>query len=153
MGLEITPSPYWKNQISFPDESFLADPISQDSPVWVKFTTLLLEDYDPNLVYFQDCQQYIFHYDFAAALLDPFVGMLPNDYNQVTLYQQGQQASLGTVIMPPFTGSPLSPDYLEYGIQFVRHDPYTKEEIRDMFNLIKSNIIADPNVTAFYFPA
>ncbi len=152
LGLEITPSPYWKNQISFPDDSFLADRVYQDDPAWVKFTTLILEDYDPNLVYFQDCQQYIFHYDFATTLLNPFVGITPTEYSQVSLYQQGQQASLGTVIMPPVSGFPPAPVYLEYGIQFVRYDAYTKEEIRDMFNLVKSNIIADPNVMAFYFP-
>lgn len=143
---DITPSVFWKNYIDFPDDPFLRSGTPGSNMKWVKLTTLILEDYDPNLVYFQDCQEYVFHYDFATELLDPFVGMSPAEYYQVSLYEQGQQASLGAVITPAEEG------ILEYGIQFVRYDPYTREEIRDMFNLVKPNIIADQNVTAFYFP-
>jgi len=149
-GDTITPSQYWKNQIEFPDDSFCSETGGIGGSEWVKFTIILLENYDSNLVYFQDCRKYIFHYDFAAACLDPFMGMTANEYYQVALYEQGQQAAMGTVIMPPLTGS--EPDFQEYGIQFVRQDPYTREEIVDMFNLVKANISADPDVTAFYFP-
>jgi len=149
----ITPSPFWKNQIVFPEDPFCiqAGPLDPPPPVWVKFTILLT---DPDTVYFQDGHEYLFHYDFATELLDPFVGMAANDYDQITLYEQGQQAILGAVIMPPVPiAYPPPPQVMEYGIQFLRNDPYSKETIRDLFNVVKANVIADPGVQAFYFPA
>jgi len=142
----ITPSVYWKSQIDLPNEPFLAEEISESEPGWVKFTTLILAGYNPNTVYFQDSKEYVFHYDFATEVLDPFIGMGPAEYEQVSLYEAGQQASLGTVIVPG------DDSISEYAIQFTRNDPYLKEEIRDMFNAVKASIIADPNSQAFYFP-
>ena len=150
-GQTITPSPYWTNQIVYPNEPFRVAGTSASDPDWVKLT-ILLAPYDPNIVYFQDSRAYTFHYHFATEVLDPFIGMSPSEYDQVTLYEHGQQAILGAVIMPP-TGCyppPLNPP--EYGIQFVRLDPYTREEIAEMFNVVKASIIADPGVQAFYFP-
>ncbi|MHC4656983.1 MAG: hypothetical protein ACYS91_18485, partial [Planctomycetota bacterium] len=69
-GEDITPSPYWKNQISFPNEPFRVVGSSASEPDWVKFT-IILPPYDPNIVYYQDCQEYTFHYHFATELLDP----------------------------------------------------------------------------------
>jgi hypothetical protein len=151
-GETITPSPYWKNQMSFPDEPFRVVGGSASDPDWVKFT-IILSPYDANVVYYQDCQQYTFHYHFATDLLDPFVGMSASEYDQITLYEQGQEAVLGAVIMPPTFGYPPPPAFPEYGIQFVRQDPYTKEEIAEMFNVVKASIIAEPGVQAFYFPS
>lgn len=151
-GRTITPSPYWTNQIVYPNEPFRVVGTSASDPDWVKFT-ILLEPYNPNIVYFQDSQAYTFHYHFATELLDPFIGMSPIEYDQVTLYEQGQQAILGAVIMPPTSGYLPPPALPEYGIQFVRQDPYTREEIAEMFNMVKASIIADPGVQAFYFPS
>jgi len=149
---EIPPSPYWKTEIVFPDDPFRAAPTYDGQPGWVKFT-ILTEPYDPNICYFQDSNEYVFHYDFARDLLPPFLGMTPAQFDQATLYQTGQQAILGAVIMPPNTGWPTPFPYPEYGIQFVRRDPYTKEQIAQMFDIVKLGIVADPNVQAFYFPA
>jgi hypothetical protein len=148
----VPPSPYWKNQIVFPDEPFRVQGTSTNDPDWVKFT-ILLAPYEPNIVYFQDCRKYTFHYNFAVELLPPFYGMTPQQFDQATLYELGQQAILGAVIMPPSGGYPPPPPYQEYGIQFVRRDPYTKEEIAELFNIVKAGITADPNVRAFYFPS
>ena len=139
----------WKNQVIFPDDSFCSPGISTGDPGWVKFTIKLD---DPGTVYFQDSQLYPLHYDFATTVLAPFIGMSPEQYYMVTLYELNQQASLGAVIMPPLNGFPPETNFAEYGIQFVRYDPYTKEEIRDMFNVVKANITAPLNVQAFYFP-
>ena len=137
----------WKNQVIFPDDTFCAPAISTGDSGWVKFTIKLD---DPGTVYFQDSRLYVLHYDFATSVLEPFIGMGAAQYYSVTLYEDGQLAALGTVIMPPISGS--EPDYAEYGIQFIRQDAYTREEIRDMFNIVKACVIADPNVKAFYFP-
>ena len=144
----IAPSPFWKSEITFPDDPFRVPGSSASEPGWVKFT-ILLEPYDPNTVYYQDSREYTFHYHFA---LNPFFGMTPEEFDQATLFEEGQQAVLGAVIMPPTGGYPPPLAYPEYGIQFVRQDPYTKEEIADMFNVVKASILADPGVQAFYFP-
>lgn len=149
-GQTITPSPYWKNQIAFPNDSFCARGISKDSARWVKFT-ILLEPYDPNIVYFQDSRKYVFHFNFAAENLDPFLGMTSQQFNAVTLSEQDQQAVLGTVVLPPLSTASES-KFNEYGIQFVRQEPYEREQIRDMFDLVKANVAAPPDVQAFYFP-
>jgi len=146
----ITPSAYWKHQVVFPDDSFCARGISRDSARWVKFT-ILLDPYDPNVVYFQDSRKYVFHYNFAVENLDPFVGMTSQQFNAVTLSAQNQQAVLGTVVLPPLDRD-SQPAFQEYGIQFVRQEPYDREEIKRMFELVKANVQAPADVQAFYFP-
>ncbi len=145
-------SSYWKNRIVFPDEPFRAPAALPNEPRWVKFT-ILLPPYDPNVVYFQDCREYTFHYDFATEWLTPFLGMSRRQFDEATLYEETQQAVLGAVLMPPDTGWPPPPEYPEYGIQFVRRDPYPREQIALMFDVVKSSVISDPAVQAFYFPA
>jgi hypothetical protein len=149
-GQTIAPSSYWKNQIAFPDDAFCAYRTEGGSS-WVKLT-ILLKPYDPNVVYFQDSKRYRFHYDFAVKHLSPFGGMTTQQFNAATLREKDQQAVLGSVILPPLIGSPPRPEFQEYGIQFVRQDPYTREEIRDMFHLVRSCVVAPPEVQAFYFP-
>ena len=110
---DVTPSPFWKNQIVFASDPFIYgnDPFSPPAAAagesgWVKFTILRLAPYDPNVVYFQDSSTYTFHYDFATTWLDPFIGMGLNNFYQVTLYPEAQQAILGTVLFPPSHGFP-----------------------------------------------
>jgi hypothetical protein len=150
----ITPSPYWKNDVAFPYDAFCDRGISKESTKWIKFT-ILREPYDPNVVYFQNCSKsdFAFHYSFAAQLLDPFLGMTAQQFNAVTLFEKEQRAVLGTVILPPAAVWPTEPRFREYGIQFVRQDPFTREQIRDLFNLVKSHVAAPADVQAFYFPA
>jgi hypothetical protein len=138
------PQAPWKNQISFPDEPFQ----SWTSPPFVKFTIITKEGSDPNVVYFQDSGRYEYHFDFALENLPPFIGMTIEEFDSVTLHAAGQQAVLGAVILPPWH----DPPYNEYGIQLVRNDPYTREEVVKLFNIVTRGIIADPNVTAWYFP-
>ena len=151
-GPAAKPSPYWKNQITFPDDPFRIAGASSSEPGWIKFT-ILLEPYDPNIVYFQDSHKYTFHYHFAIELLEPFVGMSREQFDRATLYRQGRKAVLGAVIMPPVGGYPPPPSYPEYGIQFVGQDAYSKEEIAALFKIVKAGTLADPSVQAFYFPA
>ena len=146
----IAPSPYMKNAITFPDDAFCARGISRDSVRWLKFT-ILLDPYDANVVYFQDSRNYVFHYTFANEWLEPFQGLTTDQFNRLTLFAEGQQAVLGTVIFPPSeqaTGTRID----EYGIQFVRQDPYPRETIRELFFRVQACIDADDDVQAFYFP-
>lgn len=145
--IEIPPSEFWRDYLEFPDDPFKSDVISQNDPGWVKFTMIQVPPYNPDTVYFQDSKAYPFHYEFATEFLTPFIGMTSNQYNQVSLYAAGQQAALGAVIMSADTS------IKEYGIQFIRYDAYTKEEIAAMFNAVKASIAAAPDVQAFYFPS
>jgi hypothetical protein len=144
-GRDEEPGAAWKSQIGFPDEPFQ----SWTSPPFVKFTIITKEGYDPNLVHFQDSTRYEYHFDFALEQLEPFIGMTVEEFDRVTLHAAGQEAVLGAVIFPPWH----DPPYNEYGIQLVRNDPYTREEVAKYFDLVRASVIAEPNVTAFYFPS
>jgi hypothetical protein len=135
--------PAWKNQLTLPDEPFQ----SWTLPPFVKFTIITKPPFDPNVVYFQDSARYKFHYGFALECLEPFIGMTLEQFDAVTLHAANQQAVLGAVILPPWH----DPPFLEYGIQLVRLDPYTREETAKYFQLVKDAIVADPNVKAYYF--
>lgn len=146
----VSPSPFWKNTIQFPNDPFRNAPDGDDGISWVKFTILTC---DPTTVYFQDSNSYVFHYNFATEVLDPFLGFSLEEYNNVSLFAEGQQAILGVVLIPPYLNNfPPVPDFPEYGIQFVRQDPFTAQEIVDLFNVVKANVIADPGIDAIYFP-
>jgi hypothetical protein len=144
-----TTSTDYKNRITFPTDT-CAYFAQEGDPTWVKFTILLPPD--ESNVYFQYGKKYMYHYNFAVKCLKPFIGMTLEQFNAATLSGDNQQAVLGTVILPPTSGAPAQAKFNEYGIQFVRQDPYTREQVRDMFNLIKSLVAAPPEVQALYFP-
>lgn len=142
--IDITPSPDWKNEINFPFDPFVAWPPQYDSPSWVKFTVLM---HDPTKVYYQDSLKFPFHGEFATARLDPFFGKSLAEFDQVSLYEEGQEAILGAVLISP------TPEAVpEYGIQLVRKDAYDPEMARVVLELVKKSIVAPEGVKPFYFP-
>ena len=147
----IPASPFWKNTFDFPDDPFLV-PGGGNNPLpdWVKFTILAC---DPNVVYFQDCNEYPLHYQFGTEILSPiFGGMSQEEYEQATLHAEGQLAFLGALLLPPSDVWPPPPQIPEYGIQLVRYDAYTREQVRDLFAVVRAAVNADPSVQALYFP-
>jgi hypothetical protein len=142
----ITPSAYWKNQITFQNDPFCSY-VSAGS-TWIKFT-ILTEPYDPNLVYFQNSKKYKLHYDFASQCLNPFIGMSSQQFYAATVTAEHPSAVLGTVLLPPTHGTPPVADVNEYGIQFVRYD---REQIRDLFARVKASVIGPADVRALFFP-
>ncbi len=141
----------WKNTIDFPFDPFRADASTIFDPAWIKFTILKNQ---PDTVYFQDSRAYKFHYPFAVKNLEPFAGMSEREFDNLTLYAQGQVAILGAVIFPPSLNNPTTETQrAEYGIQLVRQDPYSAEEIVSLFNLVRSKVEATSATRAFYFPA
>jgi hypothetical protein len=142
---DVTTSPDWKSAIDFPYDSFRNVGNTAALATWVKFTILTC---DPTTVYFQDSNAYPFHYQFATERLDPLLGITPAAFDLVTLYEAGQKAVLGAVLIPWLPGSSIT----EFGIQLVRNDPYDPVEVVDLFNLVRSKVNADPGVQAFYFP-
>jgi hypothetical protein len=144
----VTPSPDWKGDIAFPYDPFRRDGDMQD-PGWIKFA---IRTCDPTTVFFQDSGKYLFHHDFAAAQLPPFVGMSRADFDRVTLFAAGQQAVLGAVLMPPWGLGSSEYPVLEYGIQLVRNDPYAAQEVVDYVTLVRGHVTGDPGMRFFYFP-
>jgi len=152
--LTVAPSDAWRPEVEFPADPLFSrgTPGVSGSDRWGKFS-ILLSPYDANIVHFQNSWKYVFHYEFAVQHLDPFVGMTLAQFNAVTLFEHNQQAIMGAVVLPPLTGFiPPKTDFSEYGIQFVRQDAFTREEIADLFYRVKHAVQADPNVQAFYFP-
>ncbi|WP_437591153.1 PEP/pyruvate-binding domain-containing protein [Sorangium sp. So ce1000] len=142
--IDITPSEDWKNQILFPFEPFAAWSAAFNAPGWVKFTVLM---HDPTKVYYQDSNKFAFHGEFATARLNPFFDMSLDEFDQVSLHEEGQEAILGAVLFPP------SPESVrEYGIQLVRQDAYDPEVARVVLELVKRSVIAPEGAQPFYFP-
>ena len=148
-GQTVASSPFWRNQIDVPDDEYRVLGSSPGDPDWIKFTILVD---DPETVYFQDSREYTFHYEFALEEMDPFIGMTVQEFSRYSLFAAGQRAILGAVIMPPSNAYPPI-DTGEYGIQFIRLDPFAKEEIAELFNVVRDSIVTDPSVRAFYFPS
>ncbi len=149
----VLPSAEWKNTIVFPSDSFRAQGPASDDPGWIKFTIFVS---DPTTVYFQDSRtnHYPFHYQWARDHVVEYAGMTPEAFDQITLYAAGQQAILGAVLMPHWTAqTPPAQAVNEYGIQFVRQDPYDPAQVVALFNVVKAKVSAPPDVQVFYFPA
>jgi hypothetical protein len=92
----VIPSTYWRNTITFPGDSFRAAGPAVGDPGWIKFTIFVS---DPTQVYFQDSNQFpstIFRARAGAGI--PWVDR--SEFDQITLYAEGQQASLGAVLKP-----------------------------------------------------
>jgi hypothetical protein len=144
----VAPSPFWKNTLSFPNEPFAASGGS-DEPRWVKFSIFVSDGIDDSTkVYFQDSNKFSFHFDFAKELLPGFAGMTPAQFSQATLKKQGQKLITGAVLMPPRL------DTFEYGVQLIREDAYTREEVKALHDIVVSRINVEPGRTAkpFYMP-
>ncbi len=139
----------WKEQLRLPEDAFLVHGIAPNEPAWAKFLILLPPD-GSRKVYFQDGNQYLFHYPFAVECLAPFAGMTTEQFDGVTLYRQGRQGVLGAVLAPAVRAASSQPR--EYGIQLVGRDLYTKEEVLEYFDAIKACVSTDEPFTAFYFP-
>jgi hypothetical protein len=144
------PATDWKTNIDYANEPFIVNnSYTPEEPRWVKFAILLC---DPATVYFQNGYTYRFHYDFARVRLNPFLGMSAAQFDNVTLHAAGQQAVLGAVLVPGYGLFGETQPVREMAIQLVRQDAYTREQVRDYFNLVKSRVLNAEGVPTFYFP-
>lgn len=141
----------WANTVAYEDEPFAVTPTySPDEPRWVKFTILLC---DPTKVYFQNSRTHAFHHGFASQRLNPFIGWTRSAFDSATLHASGQQAVLGAVLWPGWDVlGGQEPPPREMAIQLVRQDAYTREQVRDWFNLVKSKVTGAAGVEFVYMP-
>ena len=140
----------WKNQVRFPDDLFVRKPGWQEATDlrWVKFAILLN---DPYRVFYQDSTKYLLHYDFAVARLEPFQGLSRTAFDEVSLYRTNQQVVLGSLLFPP--AAVVSNNIAEYGIQLTGRDPYPREFVCQLLELLRSTVIGPGGTIAYYFPA
>ncbi len=141
---EWTPTNDWKNQISGP---FAPRDEFTGTTDFIKFAILTN---DPARVYYADGRRYVFHYEFATTRLPPLVGLDTTEFERISLYNEGRGVILGTVIFPGRDDG--SWRFWEYGIQFISRDPLPREVVRDLFELVRSTVVTDPRVRAYYVP-
>ena len=104
-----------------------------ENPTFAKFTVLLSE---PDRVYFQDSDRYPFHFDFARARLPDFATVSFVEYVRKSLFLEGQELLLGTVILPP------DPNVKEVAIQFTGNEPFPRGGCGRVFPGCASSSIA-----------
>jgi hypothetical protein len=144
------PDILWRESLVLPEDSFLVQGTAQNEPAWVKFTIVPQPD-GSQKVYFQDGHAYPFHYQGAVKNLDVFAGMTTEQFDRVTLYREGRKAVLGAVIAPAIWA--LSAPPREYGVQLVGHDPFTREEVAEIFDVVAQAVETEAPYQAFYFPS
>ncbi len=142
--IDVSPSPYWRHTVTFPDDPFLSAMQFWDVmlPRWIKFAVFID---DPTKVYYQDTAHYAFHYDFATAHLDPVQGISAADFAAITLRADQQRLILGAVI--------YAPGFPEYGVQLLRHEPYHPEMVAHVLALVADSVIAPQGTRHVYLPA
>lgn len=143
------PNVLWREHLRLPEDSFLVHGVAQNEASWVKFTVVPQAD-GSQKVYFQDGHAYPFHYQAAVANLDLFAGMTTEQFDRATLYRAGRKAVLGAVIAPSIWWSMTQP--AEYGIQLVGRDPFTREEVAAIFDVVQQAVRTETPYRAFYFP-
>lgn len=101
LGHAAFSSEYAKNEIVFPNEPFeyrfRAGPTDMG---WVKFT-IAKEPAGLGPVTYQDSRTYQLHYEFVTRHMEPFIGISPEAFDRIALYEEGQKLILGAVITPP----------------------------------------------------
>lgn len=137
------PADDWKNQVTLPTDPFLAE-VDEGQIRWIKF--LILQDH-PDRVYFQDSRKYILHYEFAKARIPRFAGLSRTEFDSLSIHLDGQQAVLGTLLLPP------DPGIREFGIQFAGQDPYPVEWVAKYFSRVLEAVDAPDGAKSFYVPA
>ncbi|MCP4847157.1 MAG: hypothetical protein GY899_04325 [Verrucomicrobiaceae bacterium] len=139
----IVPNESWKNELTLPEEAFLSENLGESfvTVKWVKFVMIID---DCTRVYFQDSSKYLFHYNFASDLLAPFVDMSSSEFDSVTLSREGQQAILGAVLVAPYTN--------EFAVQVVGEEPYPREMLRYVYEVVDESIGRGEQWQGFYMP-
>ena len=133
----------WTNQLSVFDERIFTDR-SANQLAFAKFTLKLAE---PDRVYFQDSDRYPFHYDFARVRLAGYEGISYTDYLRRSLFLNGQELVIGTVILAP------DPNITEVAIQFTGNESFPKEAIATWFRAVRSRVVAPDGWRFIYLPS
>ena len=141
----VRPSAEWKNQLVLPKDSFAVS-TDDNTPRWVKFSIFADQ---PSRVYFQDGHKLLFHKDFLKAHVQGYENITPAEFEKIALKKQGQRVFTGVVLLPP------SLESFEVGIELIRNDVYSKEEVQTLFTAVKAALSAEQGLgglRVFYMP-
>src|SRR5688572_9824266 len=139
----IDPPPSdWSSQISVSSDPYASH--SSELP-FVKF---VIKTDQPDKVYFTG--NYLFHYDFVAARIEPFIGIPRDAFDNIARHNAGRELLLGAVLLP-------SNRTAEYGIQFESADPLPLDLVKQAFEAVRRRVVetrpeAVNQPLAFYVP-
>ena len=135
----------WTNQLGIFDQSIFTEPGADGlrNPTFAKFTVALAE---PERVYFQDSDRYPFHFEFARARLPLYKNIPFQEYVRISLFTEGQELILGTVILPP------DPSISEVAIQFTGNDVFAIEDVAAWFRMVRSRLVVPDGWRFLYIP-
>ncbi|MGI9242660.1 MAG: hypothetical protein ACR2RV_17825, partial [Verrucomicrobiales bacterium] len=134
----------WTNQLMVSDQRIFAGSGAGDNPTFAKFT---VEIDNPERVYFQNSERYPFHFQFARARLPGYDGIGIQEYERISLFRDGQELLLGTVLLPP------DPSITEFAIQFTGGEAFAIEDIANWFEVVRNRILAPDGWRCFYLPS
>ena len=141
--------PSWKNRVMLPGDDLLSGILEGVDPTqfsfqeirWVKFA--VLRD-DLATVYFQDSESYPFHYDFGAERLPGLTGLSREEFDRATLYDEGNVALLGAVLVNVTAG--------EFGVEIVGADAVPRELVAWLLGVLEGSLDTAEGMKGFYFP-
>ncbi|MEN9019386.1 MAG: PEP/pyruvate-binding domain-containing protein, partial [Verrucomicrobiales bacterium] len=144
-SLDVDETSDWTNQLCVPDERIFSETTvgGLENLTFAKFTVIL---YDLDRVYFQNSDRYPFHFDFARARLPDFATVSFVEYVRKSLFLEGQELLLGTVILPP------DPNVKEVAIQFTGNEPFPREAVVEWFRAVRARLSLPEGWRTFYLP-
>ncbi len=122
VDIDIPQSDAWSHQLEFRQRS-------------AKFIVLLD---DPTRVFFQNTQQYPFHFQFATAELPPFKGLNALEYDALTLFPGPNQRAIAGSIA--WADEFLATEPHGISVQLLGGDGYPVETIDYLVNLVREAI-------------
>lgn len=136
----------WKSQLEVPGDVFFFPQFGSVEEVrWVKFIVLASE---PEQIYFQDPEQYPFHYEFARDRIPGFSTLTRAQFDAVSLTNEGRQAILGAVLVPG--DSVFHP---EYAVELVSNDDLHPELVETLMQTVAAHVTAPGGTRQYYFPS
>ena len=148
-AVNIPADPSWKSTVGYPADPFLSPVVSGavNEPRWIKFEVLTG---DPTRVVFQDSQAYPLHFPFAEERVPPFYDLTPEQFDAVTLYNDGKQALLGAVLYAPRGAA------REAAVQLAARDPLDPRVVAVVMDLVAAALVPSDDGAApslLYFPS
>jgi len=146
-NVPVAPHDSWKSTVEVPGDRFLSSRLgdSVSGMAWIKFTVLAS---DPDQIYFQDSALLPFHYEFASQHLPAFQGMTRQQFDAVSLENEGRLAVLGSLVVPADGAA-----FPEYGVQIVSNDDVHPALVERVMQTVSAHVSAPAGTAAIYLPS
>ncbi len=136
----------WSSQLVPGDARLFSTPtgVGQAAIPFAKFT-LALDG--RGRMYFQDSDKYPFHFGFARERIPGLIGIPIFQFDRLTLYREGQQYLLGSVLQSP------NPEIREMAVQFSAAEAFAPQNLVHWYLETVSRIAPDESWGVFYMPS